>query len=65
MTVTCSLAQTSKDENLHIAAHLFDFGIGSNEKFWVDQQPYLLGYDLQCRYDPNWVPILGAHGKRT
>jgi hypothetical protein len=32
--------------------------IRPNERFWVDQQPFLLsqGYKLRPRYDPAWVP---------
>ena len=36
----------------------YDSDITPQERFWVDQQPFLLahGYRLRPRYDPAWVP---------
>ncbi|KAJ7113253.1 kinase-like domain-containing protein [Mycena crocata] len=33
-------------------------GIEPEERFWVENQPFLLsrGYTLRPRYDPNWIP---------
>jgi hypothetical protein len=38
--------------------HSYDSDITRQERFWVDQQPFLLarGYRLRPRYDPTWVP---------
>jgi hypothetical protein len=36
----------------------YDSDLGSDEYFWVDQQPFILscGYALRPRYRPGWVP---------
>jgi hypothetical protein len=51
-TASSSMPNVPPDQNTYNA------DIRPHERFWVDQQPFLLsrGYKLRPRYDPAWVP---------